>query len=76
MTPGALDDLTSWISPDVLTALRRIAESQGRQLQTVVHEALADYVEEHRDMRERPMVAATVASSLDEFDTLYRALSG
>jgi len=39
------EKFSSQASPDVLTALRQIAERQGRQFQAVLDEALRDYID-------------------------------
>ncbi len=59
----------------LLAALRQIAESQGRQFQAVLDEALRDYIDRQQKERPRRHVMAAFASSLDEFDNLYRELA-
>ena len=51
------------------------AESQGRQFQAVLDEALRDYIERQQKDRPRRHVMVSLASSLDEFDSLYRELA-
>lgn len=65
----------SQASPEVLAALRQIAESQGRQFQAVLDEAMRDYIDRQQRERPRRHVMATFASSLEEFDSLYRELA-
>jgi len=60
---------------DVLEALRQIAETQGRQFQAVLDDALRDYIDRQQKERPRRHVMASFASSLDEFDSLYRELA-
>jgi hypothetical protein len=55
--------------------LRQIAESQGRQFQAVLDEALRDYIDRQQKERPRRHVMDSFASSLDEFDSLYRELA-
>lgn len=62
-------------TPEVLAALRQIAESQGRQFQAVLDEALRDYIDRQQKERSRRHVVAAFASSLEEFDSLYRELA-
>lgn len=66
---------SSQVAPEVLAALRQIAESQGRQFQVVLDEALRDYIDRQQKERPRRHVIASFASSLDEFDSLYRKLA-
>jgi len=67
--------LTLRAAPEVLAALRRIAESRGRRFQSVPDEALCEYIDRRQTQRPRRHVMAAFASSLDEFDTLYRELA-
>jgi hypothetical protein len=58
MTTATLEKFSSQAAPEVLQALRTIAESQGQQKESP-----------------RRHVMAAFASSLDEFDHLYRELA-
>lgn len=42
---AAREKFASQADPSLLSAIRQIAESEGRQLQVVIEEALRDYVE-------------------------------
>ncbi len=66
---------SSQASPEVLAALRQIAQTQGRQFQAVLDEALRDYIDRQQKERPRRHVMASFAQSLDEFDHLYRKLA-
>jgi hypothetical protein len=48
---------------------------QGRQFQAVLDDALRDYIDRQQKERPRRHVMASFASSLDEFDSLYRELA-
>lgn len=69
------EKFSSQAAPEVLAAMRKIADLQGRQFQAVLDEALRDYIDRHQDERPRRHVLAALASSVDEFDTLYRELA-
>jgi protein-disulfide isomerase-like protein with CxxC motif len=69
------EKFSSQAAPEVLAALRQIAEAQGRQFQAVLDEALRDYIDRQQSERPRRHVMASFASSLDEFDSLYRELA-
>ena len=69
------EKFSSQASPDVLAALRELAASQGRQFQAVLDDAMRDYLERQTKSRPRQHVMATFASSLEEFDNLYRDLA-
>lgn len=75
MSSAVREKFSSQASPEVLTALRKIAETQGRQFQAVLDEALRDYIDRQQKERPRRHVMASFASSLDEFDHLYRELA-
>ncbi len=75
VTTVVREKFSSQVAPEVLAALRQIAESQGRHFQAVLDEALRDYID--RQQKERPPrhVMTSFASSLHEFDHLYRELA-
>lgn len=75
MTIPAREKFSSQAAPDVLAALRQIAENQGRQFQAVLDEALRDYIDRQQKERPRRHVMTSFASSLEEFDSLYRELA-
>lgn len=74
MTAGR-EKFSSQAAPEVLAALRQIAESQGRQFHAVLDEALRDCIDRQQTARPRRHVVASFASSLEEFDSLYRELA-
>jgi predicted transcriptional regulator len=75
MASVAREKFSSQASPDVLMALREIAEVQGRQFQAVLDDALRDYIDRQQKTRPSRHVMESFASSLDEFDHLYRELA-
>ena len=75
MTEVVREKFSCQAAPEVLAALRQIAESEGRQFQTVLDEALRDYIERHQKERPRRHVMAAFAASLEELDSLYRELA-
>jgi predicted transcriptional regulator len=75
MGTAAREKFSSQAAPDVLAALRQIAESQGRQFQAVLDEALRDYIDRHQKGRARRHVMAAFAESVKDFDELYRELA-
>ncbi len=75
MSSPVREKFSSQASPEVLQALRKIAEAQGRQFQSVLDEAMRDYIDRHQKERPRRHVLASFGSSLEEFDALYRELA-
>ena len=75
MTTAMREKFSSQAAPEVLAALRQIAGVQGRQFQAVLDEALREYIDRQQKERPRRHVMAAFASSLEEFDSLYRELA-
>ena len=75
MSTLAREKFSSQAAPEVLAALRQIAESQGRQFQAVLDEAMRDYIDRQQKERPRRHVMAAFADSVEEFDDLYRELA-
>lgn len=69
------EKFSSQAAPEVLAALRQIAERQGRQFQAVLDEALRDYIDRQKKERPRGHVVESFAATLEEFDILYRELA-
>ena len=61
--------------PELLAALRQIAGHEGRQLQSLVDEALREYVERKQRKAPRKHIMQALQASLGQFDALYRELS-
>jgi hypothetical protein len=75
MSAPVREKFSSQAAPEVLAALRQIAESEGRQFQSVLDEALREYIDRRQSRHPRRHVLGAFASSLDEFDPLYRELA-
>ena len=75
MSPHSEDKFSYKVSPEVLAALHELAASQGRQLQAVVEDALSEYLERQQRDRPRQHVLSAFASSMNEFDDLYKDLA-
>lgn len=50
------EEFTTQVDTDVLSAVRKLAREEGRQLEALVDEALSDLVEKHRKDLPRPHV--------------------
>ena len=75
MTAAVREKFSSQAAPEVLAALREIAEREGRQFQAVLDEALRDYIDRRRKEQTRRHVMTSFAESVKEFDALYRELA-
>ncbi len=59
----------------LLDAVRKLAREEGRQIQALVDEALADLVEKRRKDRPRAHVMSAYRASHDRFTPLYKKLA-
>ena len=63
------------VDPAMLAAVRQLAQTEGRQLQTLVEEALADLLEKRKQGRPRPNVMAAYQASHEAYASLYQKLA-
>ncbi len=78
MAEGAAKDrekFATQVNSETLAALRDLARKEGRQLQALVDEALADLVEKRDQARPRSHVMAAYRDSLREYAPLYKKLA-
>ena len=66
---------TTRVDSKILSAVRRLARIEGRQLQSLVDEALADLIEKRRGSRPRARVMALYQTSPEKFAPLYKKLA-
>lgn len=59
----------------VLAEIRDIASKEGKQLQTIVDEALRDLIEKRKSGNVRPKVMAAFGESLAKYEVLYQKLA-
>lgn len=75
MTTKQRQKFATQVDPDLIEAVREIAKDEGRQVQTLVDEALADLVEKRRLGKPRKHVLAAYQSSLQRYGKLYKKLA-
>lgn len=63
------------VDPDILASVRKIAEQEGRQLQALVDEALADLIEKRKHGKPRQHVMASYLASHEKYGELYKKLA-
>ena len=63
------------VTTEILASIRAIAEKEGRQLQALMDEALADLIEKRKQTRPRPHVMAAYLGSHGAYDELYKKLA-
>lgn len=61
--------------PLLLEQLRNMANSEGRQIQALLDEALRDYIKRKQETTPRKAVLDAFNASMDEYDSLYRELA-
>ena len=75
METQAREKFATQVNSEILAALRSLAKSEGRQLQALVDEALADLLEKRRLGRPRAHVLAAYQASHEKFGPLYKKLA-
>jgi len=63
------------VTSQILAELRAIAHLEGRQLQALVDEALADLIEKRKNSRPRAHVMSAYHASHEKYAELYRQLA-
>ena len=75
MKSEAREKFATQVNSEILTALRNLAKSEGRQLQALVDEALADLLEKRKVSKPRFHVMAAYQASHETFGPLYKKLA-
>jgi hypothetical protein len=63
------------VNSQILSTVRSLAEKEGRQLQALVEEALADLIEKHKKATPRAHVMGAYLASHDKYAPLYKKLA-
>jgi hypothetical protein len=63
------------VDPTILASVRSLAQQEGRQLQALIEEALADLIEKRKQARPRPSVMTAYQASHQTYGELYRKLA-
>lgn len=75
MVSQARKTLATQVDSEILAAVHDLAQSEGRELQSLVDEALADLIEKRHRVAPRPDVMAAYQSSHAQFSSLYKKLA-
>jgi hypothetical protein len=73
--PTNSGEFSSHATPEMLAALRQIAEADGRQFQVALDAAICEYINGLQKVIPQTHVTTSFAVSLGEFDSLYRELA-
>jgi hypothetical protein len=72
---SAREKFATQVNSKTLAAVRKLAQQEGRQLQALVDEALADLIEKHKHAKPRPHVMGVYLASHEEYGPLYKKLA-
>ena len=75
MTSSAREKFATQVNAETLAEVRRMAKAEGRQLQSLVDEALSDLIEKRRQDRPRAHVMSAYRRSHDAYAELYKKLA-
>ena len=63
------------VNSEILSAVRNLADKEGRQLQVLVDEALADLIEKRKKATPRAHVMGAYLASHEKYGPLYKKLA-
>jgi len=63
------------VNSKILKDVRELAEEEGRKLQALVDEALADLIEKHKNAKPRSHVMGAYLASHEKYGPLYKKLA-
>ena len=73
--PPTREKFATQVNSKILSAVRSLAEKEGRQLQVLVEEALADLIEKRKASRPRARAMDAYLTSHDRYASLYKKLA-
>ena len=75
MTVQTREKFATQVNSEILRSVRSIAQSEGRQLQVLIEEALTDLIEKKKQSRPRAHIMAAYQASHEKFAPLYKKLA-
>ena len=75
MTTQTREKFATQVNSEILHSVRHIAKNEGRQLQALIDEALADLIEKKKQGRPRAHIMAAYQASHEKFAPLYKKLA-
>jgi len=75
MATQAREKFATQVNSKILIRVRALAQREGRQIQALVDEALADLIEKRKQTKPRANVMAAYQASHEKFGTLYKRLA-
>jgi hypothetical protein len=72
---AAREKFATQVNSQTLAAVRRLAAKEGRQLQSLIDEALADLIEKRKQAAPRPHVLGAYLGSHAKYNAVYKKLA-
>lgn len=69
------ETLVTQVDAAMLSAIRTLAEQEGRPIQALVEEALADLIPKHIKGKQRAHVTSAYLASCERYERLYKKLA-
>jgi predicted transcriptional regulator len=69
------EEFATEVDSEILSAVRTLAEKEGRELDALVDEALADLIQKHKNSRPRSHVMEAYLASHEKYEHLYKKLA-
>jgi hypothetical protein len=63
------------VNSEILSEVRSLAQKEGRQLQALVDEALADLIDKRKNGKPRPQVMGAYLSTHERYSAVYKKLA-
>jgi len=71
----AREKFATQVNSEILAEIRALAQNEGRQLQALVDEALADLIDKRKNTKPRAHVLAAYGASHEKYAELYKKLA-
>jgi hypothetical protein len=75
MSSHPREKFATQVNSEILSEVRGLAQAEGRQIQALIDEALADLIEKRKQSRPRARVMALYQASHERFAPLYKKLA-
>ena len=75
MAVQSREKFATQVNTEILSTVRSIAQNEGRQIQFLVDEALADLIENRKQSQPRAHIMAAYQASHEKFAPLYKKLA-
>ncbi len=75
LVPQTREKFATQIDSQILQAIRTLAHQEGRQIQSLMDEALTDLLEKRNSAKPRPHVMNAYRASLKKYEVLYKKLA-